>query len=343
MGAQLSQFFPPSPAFTDADVGPQDGKVFIVTGGSSGIGLELARMLYAKGARVYIAGRSEAKARQAISDIRAATTTAAGTTAAAAGTGTGTAALEFLHLELDDLASIKGSAEAFAARESRLDVLWNNAGVSRPPAGSASRQGHELQLAANCLGPFLLTQLLAPLLDAAGAAGGSAPARVVWAGSQVVELSAPPQGIVMSEVRSPPQRDGTRGYVNSKTGNLFLATELARRRGGVGGAGAAVLSVALNPGAASTNLLRHTPWAAYLAWPLLHEAKLAAYTELYAGLSGDITLERNGCYVVPWGRVLDWKLMRADLVEATKLEGDGGSGRAKEFWELCEEKTRDYA
>jgi hypothetical protein len=59
--SQLSQFFPPKPAFTEADVAPQKGRVFLMAGGASGIGLELAKIPYQKGRRVYIAGRSEEK------------------------------------------------------------------------------------------------------------------------------------------------------------------------------------------------------------------------------------------------------------------------------------------
>lgn len=55
MGAQWSQFFPPKPSFTDADITSLDGKVFIATGGASGIGFEVVKKLYAKNASVYIA------------------------------------------------------------------------------------------------------------------------------------------------------------------------------------------------------------------------------------------------------------------------------------------------
>lgn len=170
--------------------------------------------------------------------------------------------------------------------------------------------------------------------SAAAAEDKPGSVRVVWTSSQVVELSSPPQGIIMAELSTPPN-DKTRNYTNSKTGNLFLATELARRRGSAG-----IVSVALNPGAARTNLFRHTPILTYLAWPLLHKPKMAAYTQLFAGLSKEITLERNGCYVLPWGRVST--SLRQDLVEATKLPEAGGSGRAREFWDFCEEKTHDY-
>ncbi|XXH00551.1 hypothetical protein Hte_006899 [Hypoxylon texense] len=324
LGAQWSQVFPPKPHFTEADVPSQDGKVFLITGGASGIGFELAKMLYGKNARVYIAGRSQAKAEQAIKDIQA-------------------AVLHFLHLELDDLSSIEATVDAFKAKETELHILWNNAGVSRPPLDSVSKQGIELQLATNCLGPFLLTQLLLPLLQAAAAEAAAAPGsvRVVWTASQAVELSAPEGGLAMSELRDPP-RDSSRLYTNSKTGNWLLAAELARRTGSSAtGAGAGgVVSVALNPGAASSNLFRHTPSVNYLAWPLLHEPRKAALTELYAGLSEDIGPERNGCYVIPFGRIST--NMRQDLVDATKPVEEGGSGRAGEFWGFCVEKTQQY-
>ncbi|KAK0701926.1 hypothetical protein B0T26DRAFT_735257 [Lasiosphaeria miniovina] len=330
--AQLSQFFPPTPAFSEADVPAQDTKVFIVTGGSSGIGLELCKILYRKNGRIYIAGRSEVKVRQAIQAIQDATPASAGS-------------LEFLRLDLADLSSIKAAVDDFKALEPRLHVLWNNAGVSQPPLGSLSKQGIELQLATNCLGPFLFTQLLLPLLKSTAAAQDAkdaASVRVVWTSSQMIELSAPKEGIVISELRTPP-KNTTRNYVNSKTGNLFLATELARRE-------PSVVSVALNPGAASTNLFRYTPLTKHLAWPLLHSAERAALTQLYAGLSLDITVEKNGCYIVPWGRIAGGSSsrggehgpLRKELANATKPVADGGTGRAAEFWDWCVEMTSEF-
>lgn len=322
MGAQWSQFFPPGPSFTEADLDSLNGKVVIITGGSSGIGFELAKILYRKNARVYIAGRSEERAREAIRKIQASEATG----------GT----LEFLSLKLDDLSSIKASVEEFKSKEAKLHVLWNNAGVSQPPLGSVSSQGIELQLATNCLGPFLFTQLLLPLLEstAADEATPQGSVRVVWTSSQVMELSSPPDGIVMDELRWPP-KDRTRNYTNSKTGNYFLATELARRAGSSN-----IVSVSMNPGAATTNLFRHTPFLKYLAYPLLYKPALAALTELYAGFSPDIGIQNNGCYIIPWGRISN--SLREDLINATETAEEGGSGRAQEFWDLCAEKTKDY-
>ncbi|GAB1315311.1 hypothetical protein MFIFM68171_05521 [Madurella fahalii] len=303
--SQLAQFFPPKATFSKADIPPQDGK----------------------NGPVYIAGRSEPTYRRAIQAIQAAIPASHGS-------------LEFLHLDLADLTTIKATVDAFKAKEQRLDVLWNNAGVSQPPLGSTSAQGIELQLATNCLGPFLLTRLLLPLLEATAATAGSTPGsvRVIWAASQIIELSAPRGGIIMSEIHSPPQ-DTTRNYINSKTGNLLLAAELARQqRESISTHHIPVVSVAVNPGAACTNLFRHTPYLRYLAWPLFHPVKLAATTQLYAGLSDDITIEKSGCYIVPWGRAATH--LREDLVDALKPIGQtGGTGRAKEFWEFCQRAT----
>ncbi|PYI27867.1 NAD(P)-binding protein [Aspergillus indologenus CBS 114.80] len=324
MGAQFSQFFPPRPTFTLSDVPSQQGKVVIVTGGASGIGQELVRMLYQKGATVYIAGRSEPHAQAAIQAIQARTTTTGGQ-------------LYYLPLHLDDLTTIKSTVTAFASRESRLDLLINNAGVSQPPLGSVSAQGIELQIATNCLGPFLLTQLLLPFLTAAATANNeSSPApRVIWTSSQVAELSAPPEGIILSELRDPP-RDAVRNYVTSKLGNWFLSVEFARRYRDAG-----LVSVAQNPGAANTNLLRNARWMKLLSWPLLYSPVLAAHTALFAAVAEELDKpDNNGAYVIPWGRLHPG--VAPNLARHLAPAEEGGTGRAGEFWKWCAERTRDF-
>ena len=149
MGVTLSQIFSPRASLTEQNLPSQKGKVFIVTGGYSGFDYELVNILFHAGGKIHIAGRSEAKAQQCKEEIKSLVhdTLSAGQ-------------LEYLPLELDDLSSIKASAEAFKAKELKLDVFWINAGVSMPPLGNLSKQGHELQIATNCLGPFLFTRLL---------------------------------------------------------------------------------------------------------------------------------------------------------------------------------------
>jgi len=331
MGATWSQFFPPTPTLTETTLPSQVGKVFIITGGASGIGFELANILYHAGGKVYIAGRSESNARRAIELIQSSSPSIASSVGQ----------LEFLQLELDDLSTIRASANVFKSKESKLDVLWNNAGVSLPPVGSTSKQGHELQLATNCLGPYLFTQLLLPCLREAATTSSAGAVRVVWTSSQTVDLSAPKGGFTMDQITAPPA-DKTANYVASKTGNWFLASELASTVEAHG-----ILSVVQNPGNLKTQLLRHAPrMMTTMAAPLLYEARMGAYTELWAGLAPELSREEEkmrACagYVVPWGRL--HPAPRKDLLLALQSKENGGSGRAVEFREWCEEKTRDYA
>ncbi|KAL1877811.1 hypothetical protein Plec18167_004780 [Paecilomyces lecythidis] len=322
MGVQFSQVFPPRPDFQLEKLPSQKGKVFIVTGATSGIGFKVAEILYGKGGKVYIAGRSQKKGQDAIEAIQRTVQQSEGM-------------LEFLLLKLDDLATIKDSVNVFQSKESRLHVLINNAGVSQPPLGSVSKQNIELQLATNCLGPFLLTKLLLPLLYAAVPDSTPGTVRVVWTSSQVAELSSPPEGMIMSELTNPPN-DNVRNYMNSKLGNWFLSVEMARRYG----ADKRIVSVAQNPGAANTNLLRNAKWMKILSRPLLHSAELAAHTVLYAALSDDLRLDNNGAYVIPWGRIHGE--VAPKLTTAMRLKEDNGTGLAKEFWEFCDKKTRDF-
>ena len=324
MGSTFSQLFPPHATLTEQNLPSQKGKVFIVTGGYSGVGYQLVTILFHAGGIVYVAGRSEAKAQQCIEEIKASVhdTSTAGH-------------LEYLPLKLDDLSTIKASAEAFKAKESKLDVLWNNAGVSLPPIGSVSKQEYELQMATNCLGPLLFTQLLLPSLQSAARESSPGSVRVVWTASLVVDMNSPKGGIIMADLASPPQ-DQTKNYVASKVGNWFLASEMAREVNTYG-----ILTVVQNPGQLKTDLLRHaSTWMRIAASPLLHKAKLGAYTELWAGLSPELTMENNECYVMPWGRI--HPSPRQDILDATKSKEEGGTGRALEFQEWCNKQIAEF-
>jgi NAD(P)-dependent dehydrogenase (short-subunit alcohol dehydrogenase family) len=328
MGNAYSQFFPPQPTLTEANLSSQHGKVFIVTGGASGIGFELVRILYHAGGTVYIGGRNEKKALQAIDAIK-------DSTPAGVSDDTKPGRMEFLQLDLDDLSSIRATAQNFMSRESRLDVLWNNAGISAPPLGSLSKQGHDLQLATNCLGPYLLTRLLLPMLKATTKLAAPYSVRIVWAASFMVDWAAPPGGMIMDALDRPRSKTST-NYVVSKTGNWFLASEFAHELGKDG-----IISIAHNPGSLNTDIFRNLPWMRLLGRPILYEAKYGAYTELWAGLSEKVGMADNGGYVIPWGRM--HTAPRLDLLDALKSEDEGGTGRAKEFRDWCEKHTERFA
>jgi NAD(P)-dependent dehydrogenase (short-subunit alcohol dehydrogenase family) len=322
MGNTYSLFFPPTPALTEDNLPSQQGRVFIVTGGASGVGYELCRILYHAEGTVYMAGRSKANANAAISRIEALPSTTRGK-------------LEFLEVALDDLATIKTAVRNFLGKEDRLDVLFQNAGVSNPPIGSVSPQGHELQLATNCLGPYLLTQMLLPKMIATAKKSTPASVRVVWTGSIVVDLSAPSSGIDIKDLSDPP-KDQQKNYTTSKTGNWLLADALAHQAGSDG-----VLSICQNPGNLKSQLTRHMPRIVpLLVSPLLYHAKFGAYTELWSGLSPELTMEDGGRYVLPWGRLHPDP--RKDLLTAMKSKDEGGTGAAEEFVWFCKRETEAF-
>jgi retinol dehydrogenase-12 len=190
-------------------------QVFIVTGSSSGIGKELAQILYSHNAKVYVAARSAEKANQAIDAIKSAFPNSKGV-------------LEYLHLDLNDLTTIKNSAEKFLSKEERLDVLWNNAAVMVPPRGSKTKQGYELQLGTNNIAPFLFTKLLTPILQKTAKTVPPGTVRVVWTSSVVAEVSSPTNGVDIENLDYKVDKPLWHKYGLSKAGNILHAKEFAR-------------------------------------------------------------------------------------------------------------------
>lgn len=189
-----------------------------MTGSSSGIGEQLAQILYQKNAKVYVAARSEEKARKAIDGIKSRAPNSKGE-------------LRFLHLDLDDLTTIKASAEAFLGENDRLDVLWNNAGVMVPPQGSKTRQGYEKQLGTNNVAPFLFTKLLLPILVKTASTAPKDSVRVVWVSSSATEINAPKGGVDLDNLDYKVDKAAWVKYGVSKAGNVYHASELAKRTG----------------------------------------------------------------------------------------------------------------
>lgn len=281
----------------------------------------MTSILYNAGGKVYIAGRSPTNAEKAIEQIKTSNKDSTG-------------GLAFLELDVSDLSKHKKAAETFLSKETRLDVLFNNAAVSLPPAGTVSAQGIEITIATNTLGPYLFTQHLLPIFKSTAKSSPPASVRVVWTGSVVVDLSAPKDGITVDNFTSP-STNPQDIYAVTKTANWYLAAALARQLEGTN-----VLSIVQNPGNLRTNLLRHHEWMNYLVFPLLYSPRYGAYTELWAGLSQDLTLQDNGGYIIPWGR--KHPSPREDLVRAIKIREDGGNGSAEAFEKWCEETTREF-
>ncbi|KUL84777.1 hypothetical protein ZTR_07274 [Talaromyces verruculosus] len=317
--SMVTQYWPPAPTFTEKNLDSQTGRVFVVTGGNQGVGFELIKMLYPTGAVIYMASRSRARAEEAIKSV-------------VATDPSGAARLKFLHLDLNDLDIVRSAAKTFSEQESRLDVLWNNAGVGAVPVGSKTKQGIEAHMGINVIGPLLLTQLLLPKLQAAAAVSPKNSVRVVWSSSWLMESRAPKGGYRLSDIEKGGTNDSHVNYASSKAANWILADETAKRYGKYG-----ILSVVQNPGNLDTQIYNTQPrlMMFFVRNLILYPPKLGGYTELYAGLSPEITEKMPGAYIIPWGRILA-RNPRKDIYQAID------EGKGKELWDWCEKQIKEH-
>ena len=140
-----------------------------------------------------------------------------------------------------------------------------------PPKGSTDAQGNELQVGTNCLGHYLLYQLLLPLLTKTASSSPTASVRVAWAASVAVHLASPqPQGIIIDDVGRPTDQGVENNYGQTKVGNVFLARELAKTTPQTG-----VVHAAFNPGNLRTELQRH--WSGVGRWIIVSSGTFVLY------------------------------------------------------------------
>lgn len=205
-------------------------RTFLITGASTGIGRATTHALAARGATVYMAGRSEPRNAAARDAIAAAT---------------GSERLHLLTVDLGELDSVRACAQAFLATGEPLHCLINNAGLAGQRGMSPS--GFEVHFGTNHVGPFLLTLLLCDRLR------DSAPSRIVNVASDA-HYRAP--GIDWEAVRRPTRTlTGFAEYGVSKLANVLHARELARRLSDRG-----ISSCSLHPGVVASEIWRRVPW-----------------------------------------------------------------------------------
>jgi NAD(P)-dependent dehydrogenase (short-subunit alcohol dehydrogenase family) len=254
-----------------ADIPDQTGRVAVVTGANSGIGLETARQLAAHGATVVLAVRSPERGEAAVADISATVPDAR---------------LEVQRLDLASLDSVREAADELRATHDRIDLLVNNAGVLFTER-ELTADGFELQFGTNHLGHFALT---ARLLDRLLPVEGS---RVVTVGS-LGHLA--PFRFDLDDVRAAGRYNRFGAYARSKLANLLFAYELQAR---LDRAGARTISVAAHPGGSDTDVARHMPGMTFMRrWmsPLAQPAAMGALPILGAATDPSV---RGGQYLGP--------------------------------------------
>lgn len=220
------------------------GKLAVVTGSNSGLGLGVAQRLAAAGSDVIMAVRNQAKGAAAAEEIRAAVPSAK---------------IALKQLDLSSLESVAALGTELNAEGRPIDILVNNAGVMQPPQRETTSDGFELQFGSNHLGHFALTAHLLPLLRAGHA--------------RVVSLSSLAARFGRINFADPNLERGyspTPAYCQSKLATLMFALELSRLSGKHGWG---LTSNAAHPGLAKTNL--------QLAGPSQGRAKPTALTRFY--------------------------------------------------------------
>ena len=199
------------------------GKVCLITGANSGIGYETSKALAKMGARVVMACRNEAKAKQAQQEIII---------------ESGNPDVDLLIADMSSLDSVRSLADTVKNKYSRLDVLINNAGIMNS-VKEMSVDGYEMQYAVHQLGPFLLTHLLLDLLKA------SAPSRVINLSSKLHSMAK----IEFDNLQAEKKFGAFKTYSMSKLAHLMFSYSLAQRLEGSG-----VTVNAVHPGVIGSNL-----------------------------------------------------------------------------------------
>lgn len=212
------------------NIADQSGKVVVITGATSGLGKEAARVFAEKGASVIMAVRNTQKGELVVAEFKKAMPNAK---------------IEVRKLDLGSLDSVKSFSKEIINSHKQLDILINNAGVMTCPF-SKTEDGFEIQMGTNHLGHFALTGLLMPLLKSTK-------------GSRIVATSsiAHRQGnIDFDDINWEKRKySTTKAYGDSKIANLYFVYELARK---LKDDPNAPVVTAAHPGWTSTELQRHS-------------------------------------------------------------------------------------
>lgn len=288
--------------WSETDVPDLSGKRAVVTGATSGLGRQTARVLASRGAEVILAVRDTDRGGHVATELRAAQPTAE---------------IEVRKLDLASLASIEAFADGLAEDIDRLDILINNAGVMVPPLGY-TEDGFELQMGTNHFGGFALTGRLMGLLSA------TPGARITVTSSVAHRRGNPDLADLDWRTR---RYNAWRAYGDSKIANLLFAYELSRRLGGTG-----PTVCASHPGWTRTDLQRHSGVANVLNPIIAMPVEQGVLAPLRAATDPEA---RSGDFFGPDGR----GEMRGYPVRVEPVERAKDPELARRLWEISVERT----
>jgi len=280
------------PEFDPSSLPDLTGRVYLVTGGNAGIGLETVRFLALKNATVYMGCRSPAKGNASIASIKAAYPNAK---------------INLLILDHMKMSSVVSAAKELITKEKKLHGLINNAGIMAVPF-EKSQDGYESQWQTNYLAHALLTHHLLPLLLSTARASQPGDVRIANVTS-MGHTFAPKKGIDFADINQEKGSIWSR-YGQSKLGNILNAKELNRLYGpnGIRKEEGEIWSFALHPGNMYTDLNKNARFAGPLSGVLVKmlnafgvyiPVEKGAYTSVYCIASGNVKPEESGHYFVP--------------------------------------------
>lgn len=207
-------------------------KVIVITGVSSGIGIETVRALATTGARLFLTARDLSKAKTALGDIFDATK------------------MELVHMDQASLNSVRAAAAAILSKTDQITILVTNAAIMAVQDRQLTENNYELQFATNHLSHFLFFNLLKSALLAGSSADFQSRVVVVSAAAhRVVTLNDPDNYHFQKGGYSP-----WAAYGQSKLANIYMANEIERRYGSSG-----LHATSLHPGLIATGLAQHLP------------------------------------------------------------------------------------
>ncbi|KAK3716880.1 hypothetical protein LTR37_006230 [Vermiconidia calcicola] len=240
-------------------------KVFLVTGVSSGIGIETMRALYATGGHVFGTVRNMEKGQKAVDEVKAKTKGGS---------------ITLLEMDNENLATVKKAADSFLEQSKTLNILMNNAGVMATPQG-LTKDNIETQFGTCHVAHFYLFQLLKDTLLASSTP--DFPSRVVSLSSMGHRCAPINFGDINYENGG---YEPWKAYGQAKTANIYLANEIERRYGEKG-----LHATSLHPGGINTGLQVHLDAAVTEGWndpaimSHMKSPEQGASTSVYAALS----------------------------------------------------------
>lgn len=273
------------------------GRTVLITGATNGIGLAASRQLAEKGADLIIAARSRERGENVAADLRR----------------SGAPSVDLVTADFASMEEVRRLATEVTNRHPRLHVLLNNAGAVYSHR-EVTVDGFEMTFAVNHLAPFLLTNLLLPLLLS------SAPARVVTVASDAAKGAR----INFEDIGGEQNYGSFRAYGQSKLANILFAYELARRTEGSG-----VTSNCCHPGMVATGFNKNNgalmKIGMTLVRPFQKSANRGAETPVYLASSPEVEKQTGRYYV--------------DCKDTRSPEASYDLETARRLWELSAQMT----